>query len=54
MARKDTFLRDALKKTGLKPDADVSILQMGGIPQVGSALLAGKIDAESPASPDCS
>jgi NitT/TauT family transport system substrate-binding protein len=41
----DTFLRDALRKTGLKPDADVSILQMGGIPQVGSALLAGKIDA---------
>jgi len=41
----DTFLRDALKKTGLKPDAEVNILQMGGIPQVGSALLAGKIDA---------
>jgi NitT/TauT family transport system substrate-binding protein len=41
----DTFLRDALKRTGLKPDADVNILQMGGIPQVGSALLAGKIDA---------
>jgi NitT/TauT family transport system substrate-binding protein len=41
----DTFLRDALRKTGLKPDADISILQMGGIPQVGSALLAGKIDA---------
>jgi NitT/TauT family transport system substrate-binding protein len=41
----DTFLRDALKKSGLKPDADVNILQMGGIPQVGSALLAGKIDA---------
>lgn len=41
----DTFLRDALKKVGLKPDAEVSILQMGGIPQVGAALLAGKIDA---------
>jgi NitT/TauT family transport system substrate-binding protein len=41
----DTFLRDALKKVGLKPDADVSILQMGGIPQVGAALMAGKIDA---------
>jgi len=41
----DTFLRDALKRVGLKPDADVSILQMGGIPQVGAALLAGKIDA---------
>jgi ABC-type nitrate/sulfonate/bicarbonate transport system substrate-binding protein len=41
----DTFLRDALKKNGLKPDSDVTILQMGGIPQVGSALIAGKIDA---------
>src|SRR5262245_30934075 len=41
----DTFLRDALKKVGLKPDADVSILQMGGIPQVNAALLAGKLDA---------
>lgn len=41
----DTFLRDALKRTGLKPDAGVNILQMGGIPQVGSALMAGKIDA---------
>ena len=41
----DTFLRDALKKVGLKPDGDVSILQMGGIPQVNAALLAGKIDA---------
>lgn len=41
----DTFLRDALKKVGLKPDADVSILQMGGTPQVASALVAGKVDA---------
>ena len=41
----DTFLRDALKKIGLKPDADVTILQMGGTPQVGAALIAGKIDA---------
>src|SRR6476661_3994780 len=41
----DTFFRDALKKNGLKPDADVSIIQMGGIPQVGAALLAGKLDA---------
>jgi NitT/TauT family transport system substrate-binding protein len=41
----DTFLRDALKKIGLKPDADVSILQMGGTPQVASALVAGKVDA---------
>ena len=41
----DTFVRDALKKTGLRPDADVTLIQMGGTPQVGSALLAGKIDA---------
>jgi NitT/TauT family transport system substrate-binding protein len=41
----DTFFRDALKKNGLRPDADVTIIQMGGIPQVGAALLAGKIDA---------
>jgi NitT/TauT family transport system substrate-binding protein len=41
----DTFFRDALKKVGLKPDADVSILQMGGTPQVAAALIAGKVDA---------
>jgi len=41
----DTFVRDALKKIGLRPDADVTLIQMGGIPQVGSALVAGKIDA---------
>lgn len=41
----DTFVRDALKKTGLRPDTDVTLIQMGGTPQVGSALLAGKIDA---------
>ncbi len=41
----DTFLRDALRKIGLKPDSDVSILQMGGTPQVAAALVAGKVDA---------
>jgi len=41
----DTFLRDGLKKIGLKPDADVVILQLGGTPQVGTAIAAGKIDA---------
>lgn len=41
----DTFLRAALRKLGLRPDADVAILQMGGTPQVASALIAGKIDA---------
>jgi NitT/TauT family transport system substrate-binding protein len=41
----DTFFRDALKKNGLQPDADVSIIQMGGTPQVAAALIAGKVDA---------
>jgi NitT/TauT family transport system substrate-binding protein len=41
----DTFVRDALKRIGLRPDADVTLIQMGGIPQVNSALIAGKIDA---------
>jgi NitT/TauT family transport system substrate-binding protein len=41
----DTFLRDALKRIGLKPDGDVNILQMGGTPQVAAALIAGKVDA---------
>lgn len=41
----DTFFRAALKNSGLRPDADVTILQMGGTPQVGAALIAGKIDA---------
>jgi len=41
----DTFLRAALRKIGLRPDADVTILQMGGTPQVASSLIAGKVDA---------
>src|SRR4030095_2104449 len=41
----DTFLRAALRSIGLRPDADVSILQMGGTPQVASSLIAGKGDA---------
>ena len=41
----DTFLRAALRSIGLRPDADVSILQMGGTPQVASSLIAGKVDA---------
>jgi ABC-type nitrate/sulfonate/bicarbonate transport system substrate-binding protein len=39
----DTFLRAALRS--MRPDADVSILQMGGTPQVASSLIAGKVDA---------
>jgi NitT/TauT family transport system substrate-binding protein len=41
----DTFLRAALRSIGLRPEADVTILQMGGTPQVGSSLIAGKVDA---------
>jgi len=41
----DTFFRDALKRSGLKPDAEVTIIQLGGTPQVGAALVAGRIDA---------
>jgi ABC-type nitrate/sulfonate/bicarbonate transport system substrate-binding protein len=39
----DTFLRAALKKTGLK-EAEVTILQMGGTPGVSQALEAGRIE----------
>lgn len=41
----DTFFRSALRKIGLRPDADVTILQMGGAPQVTTATIAGKVDA---------
>lgn len=41
----DTFLRAALRQVGLRPDAEVTILQMGGTPQVGASLIAGKVDA---------
>jgi len=41
----DSFLRAALRKISLRPDTDVTILQMGGTPQVASSLIAGKVDA---------
>lgn len=41
----DGFARTAVAKGGLRPDKDVAILQMGGHPQVASALVAGKLDA---------
>ena len=40
----DTFARNALGKIGLKPDKDVTILQLGGHPQVAAALAAGKLE----------
>jgi ABC-type nitrate/sulfonate/bicarbonate transport system substrate-binding protein len=40
----DTFARNALAKAGLKPDKDVTILQLGGHPQVAAAMAAGKLE----------
>src|SRR5712692_8758057 len=39
----DTFLRTALKKSGMK-ETDVTVLQMGGTPGVSQALEAGRIE----------
>jgi ABC-type nitrate/sulfonate/bicarbonate transport system substrate-binding protein len=41
----DGFARAVLGKTGLRPEKDVTILQLGGHPQVAAALIAGKIEA---------
>ena len=41
----DTFARNALAKVGLRPDKDVTILQLGGHPQVAAALAVGKLEA---------
>lgn len=41
----DTFARNALAKVGLRPDKDVTIIQLGGHPQVAAALAAGKLEA---------
>jgi ABC-type nitrate/sulfonate/bicarbonate transport system substrate-binding protein len=41
----DTFARNTLAKAGLKPDKDVTILQLGGHPQVAAAIAAGKLEA---------
>src|ERR1044071_8063350 len=40
----DNFTRNALATAGLKPDKDVTILQLGGHPQVAAAMVAGKLD----------
>jgi ABC-type nitrate/sulfonate/bicarbonate transport system substrate-binding protein len=40
----DTFARLALVKTGLKPDKDTTIIQLGGHPQVATSLAAGKLE----------
>ena len=41
----DTFARNALATAGLKPDKDVTFLQLGGHPQVAAAMVAGKLEA---------
>lgn len=41
----DTFARNALAKVGLKPDKDVTIIQLGGHPQVAAAMATGKLEA---------
>ena len=40
----DTFARNALVIAGLRPDKDVTILQLGGHPQVAAAIAAGKLE----------
>jgi NitT/TauT family transport system substrate-binding protein len=40
----DTFARNALARAGLRPDKDVTIIQLGGHPQVAAAMVAGKLD----------
>ncbi|HKY08974.1 MAG TPA: ABC transporter substrate-binding protein [Candidatus Binatia bacterium] len=40
----DTFARNALALAGLRPDKDVTLLQLGGHPQVAAAMVAGKLD----------
>jgi len=41
----DAFARIVVGKASLRPDKDVAIIQLGGHPQVATALLAGKIEA---------
>jgi ABC-type nitrate/sulfonate/bicarbonate transport system substrate-binding protein len=41
----DSAARFALAKWGLRPDDDVAIVQMGGIPEILAGLQAGAVDA---------
>lgn len=41
----DAFARIVVGKAALQPDKDVAIIQLGGHPQVATALMAGKIEA---------
>jgi ABC-type nitrate/sulfonate/bicarbonate transport system substrate-binding protein len=40
----DTFARNALARAGLRPDKDVTLMQLGGHPQVAAAMVAGKLE----------
>jgi NitT/TauT family transport system substrate-binding protein len=40
----DTFARNALASVGLRADRDVTMLQLGGHPQVAAAMAAGKLE----------
>jgi ABC-type nitrate/sulfonate/bicarbonate transport system substrate-binding protein len=40
----DTFARVALARAGLKPEKDMTIIQLGGHPQVAASLAAGKLE----------
>ena len=40
----DTFTRNALAAAGVRADRDVTILQLGGHPQVAAAMAAGKLE----------
>src|SRR3954449_2845656 len=41
----DSAARSALTKWGLQPDADVTIVQMGGIPEIFAGMQAGAVEA---------
>lgn len=47
----DFSIRYLLKKSGLEPDRDVKVLQMGGQPQIVAAMVAGGIQAGVLSSP---
>ena len=41
----DTVTRLLLKRSGLDPDRDVSVVQVGGVPEILAAMQTGSIDA---------
>src|SRR5579884_1851428 len=47
----DSAARSALAKWGLRPDEDVTIVQMGGIPEIFAGMQAGAVEAGVLSSP---